>query len=165
MKRVGNLGRTAILTAAIMGCAVGLCVLGIPAGSQNLQAQERKVERHPHIRKALEELREARTELKEADHDFGGHRKEALEAVDAAIVQLGAQSQIRNRKLARISPPRGVCTTSGWNCTPQNLRLGAATAAAGQLALSPTRSNPVGSASIRSPCDIQTGISSPAVKP
>jgi hypothetical protein len=26
--------------------------------------------------------------LKEADHDFGGHRKEALEAVDVAIKQL-----------------------------------------------------------------------------
>ncbi len=82
-----------------------------------------------------------------------------------AIVQFGVQPQMRNRKLARISPPRGVCATSGWNCTPQNLRDGAATAAAGQLALSPTRSNPGGSASMRSPCDIQTGISSPGLKP
>ena len=82
-----------------------------------------------------------------------------------AIVQLGSQPQMRNRKFARISPPRGVCATSGWNCTPQNLRAGAATAAAGQFALSPTISKPSGSASTRSPCDIQTGISSPAVKP
>ena len=82
-----------------------------------------------------------------------------------AIVQLGSQPQIRNRKLARISPPRGVCATSGWNCTPQNLRAGAATAAAGQFALSPTTSKPAGSASTRSPWLIQTGISSPAAKP
>jgi hypothetical protein len=43
---------------------------------------------HPHIHRALEELRESRHELKEANHDFGGHRKEALEAVDVAIKQL-----------------------------------------------------------------------------
>ncbi len=82
-----------------------------------------------------------------------------------AIVQLGVQPQMRNRKLARISPPRGVCATSGWNCTPQNLRAGAATAAAGQLTLSPTSWNPSGNASTRSPCDIQTGISSSGAKP
>ena len=45
-------------------------------------------EKHPHIRKALEELREARKELREAAHDFGGHRKKALEAVDVATEQL-----------------------------------------------------------------------------
>ena len=59
-----------------------------------------------------------------------------------AMVQAGWQPQMRNRKFARISPPRGVWATSGWNCTPQNFRPGAATAAAGQLALSPTTENP-----------------------
>ncbi len=33
-------------------------------------------------------------------------------------VQDGSQSQTRNRKLERISSPRGVCATSGWNWTP-----------------------------------------------
>jgi hypothetical protein len=78
-----------------------------------------------------------------------------------AIVQLGSQPQMRKRKFARISPPRGCARPRGGNCTPQNLRAGAATAAAGQFALSPTISKPAGSASTRSPCDIQTGISSP----
>jgi hypothetical protein len=45
-------------------------------------------ERHPHIRKAIHELREARRELVTAAHDFGGHRVEAVAAVDAAIKQL-----------------------------------------------------------------------------
>lgn len=49
---------------------------------------ERKEERHPHIHRAIRELREARKELQEADHDFGGHRKEAVEAIDLAIRQL-----------------------------------------------------------------------------
>lgn len=45
-------------------------------------------ERHPHIRAAIRELQEARHELETAAHDFGGHRKEAIEAVDNAIKQL-----------------------------------------------------------------------------
>ena len=28
-----------------------------------------------------------------------------------------SQPQISKRKFAMISPPRGVCATSGWNCT------------------------------------------------
>jgi hypothetical protein len=54
------------------------------------QAQEKKEkkERHPRIRAAIHELREAKRELEKADHDFGGHRKEAIEAVDVAIKQL-----------------------------------------------------------------------------
>jgi len=43
---------------------------------------------HPEIRDALEALRTARTHLKEARHDFGGHRAEALKDVDRAINQL-----------------------------------------------------------------------------
>ena len=44
--------------------------------------------RHPHIHHAVHELKETRVELKEAKHDFGGHREKALKAVDAALVQL-----------------------------------------------------------------------------
>jgi hypothetical protein len=45
-------------------------------------------EQHPHIRAAIRELQEARHELETAAHDFGGHKKEAIEAVDNAIKQL-----------------------------------------------------------------------------
>ena len=31
---------------------------------------------------------------------------------------VGVAWQTPNRKFAIISPPRGVCATSGWNCTP-----------------------------------------------
>ena len=81
------------------------------------------------------------------------------------MVQLGSQPQMRKMKLPRISPPRGVCATSGWNCTPQNLRDGAATAAAGQLALSATTLKPDGSDSMRSPWLIQTDWSASSGKP
>ncbi len=46
------------------------------------------IEPHPHIKAAVAELEAARTELKTAAHDFGGHRVAAIRAVDAAIKQL-----------------------------------------------------------------------------
>lgn len=46
------------------------------------------LEPHPHIRGAINELQAARKELQTAAHDFGGHRAQAIRAVDAAIVQL-----------------------------------------------------------------------------
>ena len=45
-------------------------------------------ERHPNIRRALNALRAAREDLEHADHDFGGHRVEAMEAIDRAMQQL-----------------------------------------------------------------------------
>jgi hypothetical protein len=43
---------------------------------------------HPEIRAAIDSLENARRHLKEARHDFGGHREEALRATDEAIRQL-----------------------------------------------------------------------------
>jgi hypothetical protein len=45
-------------------------------------------ESDPAIHHALKSLRAAHHELKEARHDFGGHREQALHAVDEAIKQL-----------------------------------------------------------------------------
>jgi hypothetical protein len=45
-------------------------------------------EEHPRLHAALYEMRHARTELKEAKHDFGGHRAKAVEALDEAITQI-----------------------------------------------------------------------------
>lgn len=45
-------------------------------------------ERHPEIRDAIESLRRAREHLDHAAHDFGGHRVEAIRAIDAALNQL-----------------------------------------------------------------------------
>jgi hypothetical protein len=43
---------------------------------------------HPEIHAAINSLEHARVHLKEARHDFGGHREEALRATDEAIRQL-----------------------------------------------------------------------------
>jgi hypothetical protein len=76
--------RALLVSSGLLLGGVGIGVYDI---SNAAEARE-KEEHHPHIRKALEELRETRRELKEADHDFKGHREEALEAVDKAIRQL-----------------------------------------------------------------------------
>jgi hypothetical protein len=62
---------------------------GIVMGSMGIRsALAEEHDRNPRIRHALESLREAKHELDEAPHDFHGHKREALEAVDRAIDQL-----------------------------------------------------------------------------
>jgi hypothetical protein len=41
--------------------------------------------KHKHLHHALYEMKEAQTELKEAKHNFGGHKEKALEALHVAI--------------------------------------------------------------------------------
>lgn len=54
-------------------------------------------EGHPHIRAAVNELREAREELRTAAHDFCGHRAEAVEKTDQALRQLQAALECDRR--------------------------------------------------------------------
>ncbi|HEX4683853.1 MAG TPA: hypothetical protein VH277_14135 [Gemmatimonadaceae bacterium] len=64
---------------------VALLALGL-AGS--LAFTPATIEPHPHIHTAIAELQAARNELRTAAHDFGGHRVDAMKAVDNAIRQL-----------------------------------------------------------------------------
>jgi len=45
-------------------------------------------EHFPHMRHALERLKDAKTELEAADHIFAGHRDEAISFTDKAIKQI-----------------------------------------------------------------------------
>ena len=45
-------------------------------------------EHHPDIHKAIAALEAAKHYMEHADHDFSGHRVEALKATDVAIQQL-----------------------------------------------------------------------------
>ena len=47
-----------------------------------------RTEPHPEIRAAIRSLEAAREHLRVAAHDFGGHRVEALAAIDNALAQL-----------------------------------------------------------------------------
>jgi hypothetical protein len=58
-------------------------------GLVNLRASAQEpLHPHHHLHHALWELRDARKELKEAAHDFGGHRVKALVAIKDAIKNL-----------------------------------------------------------------------------
>ncbi len=71
----------------VLGRACGLLVGALALPLLAVRAAHAP-EKHPHIEKAIEELKEAKKELKAADHDFGGHKVAALAAVDSAIEQL-----------------------------------------------------------------------------
>jgi hypothetical protein len=63
---------------------LALALVSTPRNAQTAPPPEP----HPHIRAAVEELREARRELQTAARDFCGHRAEAVEATNAALKQL-----------------------------------------------------------------------------
>lgn len=78
-----------VLSLLLVSQALMIAAHPSVAVQQEKERNEKKgAEPHPHIRGALMELREAKRELQTAAHDFGGHRKEAVEAVDVAINQL-----------------------------------------------------------------------------
>ncbi|HEV2970008.1 MAG TPA: hypothetical protein VGY55_08460 [Pirellulales bacterium] len=86
MSAWGRVAGVAVLgTAFLAGSA--LLTDGI-IGIAPTPAHADELEHHPHLHRAIRELREARKELKDADHDFGGHRADAVKAVDVAIDQL-----------------------------------------------------------------------------
>lgn len=83
------LARSAVVAAVALLYVPGLQAApatGLATGAGD--GTQGKHERHPHIRAAIHELREAGKEMKEAAHDFGGHREEALKATEGAIEQL-----------------------------------------------------------------------------
>jgi len=61
----------------------------VPAATpQPAAAPAATPEPHPEIREAIESLRRARMHLDHAAHDFGGHRVEAIKAIDESLHQL-----------------------------------------------------------------------------
>ena len=57
---------------------------GAPAAGA---AKGKGKERHPAIHRAIVELEAAKKYLEHADHDFGGHRKQALADCEKAVEQ------------------------------------------------------------------------------
>ncbi len=80
-----------VVASALLCAGAGMASYQLfvnPPAAQAADKDKEEKERHPRLRAALHELREARKELKEADHDFGGHREEAVKATDHAIEQI-----------------------------------------------------------------------------
>ena len=51
-------------------------------------AQAQEPWHHPHLHQSLDALRVAKQDLIDARHNFGGHRDEAIRAIDAAMYHL-----------------------------------------------------------------------------
>jgi hypothetical protein len=78
------LGKRALVVIAFCG---GLALIAGPGAASAPEPPQH----HPsHVHAALHELKEARHELKESHpgNDFGGHKENALKAIDHAIHQL-----------------------------------------------------------------------------
>lgn len=77
---------------AVASMAAFTGLLGTPhfAAAEEGERERREERRYPKIHSALEALRSARVELRDAGEDFHGHKDEAMRAVDAAIRQLEA---------------------------------------------------------------------------
>jgi len=75
---------------------VALMILGV-IGAPKMASTAPPPEEHPHIRAALNELREARQELRTAARDFCGHRAEAVEKTHQALRQLQAAPECDRR--------------------------------------------------------------------
>jgi hypothetical protein len=87
MSTLGTCFRSMVVAGGLGLASLGVLSYGVVVAPTSAQADE-KHERHPHVHKAIHELREAKKELEKADHDFGGHRVEAIKAIDVAVKQL-----------------------------------------------------------------------------
>lgn len=80
-----------VLTLAMPAIAAAPKATGAPvaaAPAKAAPAAPAPPEKHPQIRAAIESLRNSKQHLEHAAHDFGGHRVEAIHAIDEAIHQL-----------------------------------------------------------------------------
>lgn len=92
MKTASRILLIITLTALMLALAMPAMAAGkAPAGSTHAKAMApapAPPEEHPQIRAALAALRDSKAHLEHAAHDFGGHRVDAIKAIDEAIRQL-----------------------------------------------------------------------------
>jgi hypothetical protein len=76
--------------ALMLALSFPMAALAAPPASkpQPKAAASPAQEPHPEIHEAIESLRHAREHLNHANHDFGGHRADAIRSIDEAIHQL-----------------------------------------------------------------------------
>jgi hypothetical protein len=72
------------LAAALVLTLFGLVAFDDQAAAQPGKKAEYK-RFHPHLHKAMKNLKGAHKQLEEASHHYGGHRVKALRAVDVAM--------------------------------------------------------------------------------
>lgn len=79
---------TTYLLAGSIAIAGAVGATRAVAYSQQPARGMKRAEKHPAIHAAINSLEKARAELNAAAHDFGGHRVDAIKAIDEALKQL-----------------------------------------------------------------------------
>ena len=79
-----------VLMSGLMMMTPAISMAQDQGSNQEHREHKEGRERHPKIRQAIRALQGAKDDLEDASHDFGGHRVEALEAVNNALKQLQA---------------------------------------------------------------------------
>jgi hypothetical protein len=91
--------RTVLLTSSLL--LAGLALMSLPASAQASlrRAQKREPQRisNAQLREALHVLQVTKKTLEGADHDYGGHRVEAIKAIGAAQHQLRLALQTQTK--------------------------------------------------------------------
>ena len=77
---------TSISLITVIAVLSFLIVSATPVKAVPVMAEEKAI--HPRIVKAIDALEDAVAYMKEAPHDFGGHRAKAIEDSEKAIKQL-----------------------------------------------------------------------------
>lgn len=77
------------------------------------KGQGKKAENTPHLGRALKELRLARNHLDNAKHDFGGHKANALKAIDDAMAQIQLAMKYDPQSSGEAPAPNADGTPTG----------------------------------------------------
>jgi hypothetical protein len=82
--------KTLAIAALVTALATGSVFLFVPTAQASSTAQVAMSypEKHPEIRKAMNQLSRTETTLAHADSDFGGHKEKARQLIHDAIEQL-----------------------------------------------------------------------------
>lgn len=81
---------TRLLVALAVSCAPLFALAPAAQGKTRAPAGQKRAraESHPKIRAAIAALEAAKTELEQSGGDFGGHKADAIEAVNNALKRL-----------------------------------------------------------------------------
>ena len=82
---------TRLLIALILSCAPLFVHAALAQGNKTTAPTRQKrarADNHPKIREAIAALEAAKAELEQSSGDFGGHKAEAIEAVNNALKRL-----------------------------------------------------------------------------
>jgi hypothetical protein len=84
-RKLLSLAESAVLVLALL---VPAAAVGAPPSPKPQPKPAAALPPHPEIRDAITALQAARQHLNEASHDFGGHRADAVRAINEALKQL-----------------------------------------------------------------------------